>query len=284
MKLYGILITKDDDLIVEEWFQENHHRFHKLAVVDGSKSGLTENIARRYPNTIYLRDPQTHITDQTLRKHGWDAIAGEIERGDFVAICHVDEFYIHDPRAMMVEGAFNIVLWLPLVMLPHPSEAEAWIKSPNKSPRPHFRHYWWRTTQTPHCEHRMFRYVKEPFWNTELTVKGCGVIPHNYFSETVCTATPLYLHYKIVNLSAEAYAGDGNLKKSSLNTGLPKPVEGISDLFFWEDNPFTDGYYRFDNDHGKILERFGNPPRITIVDDKVTLVNDRMQDLMTIER
>ena len=216
MKLYGILITKDDDLIVEEWFKENHHLFHKLAVVDGSRAPLTEEIVRRYPNCIYLRDPDTHITDQTLRKHGWDAIAGEIELGDWVAICHVDEFYLHDPRAMMVDGAFNVVLWLPLVMLPHPSEAESWIRSRNKSPRQHFRHYWWRTTMTPHCEHRMFRYVKEPFWNTEIRKRGCGVIPHNYFQETVCTATPLYFHYKIVSLGASAYGGDGQLKKSSL--------------------------------------------------------------------
>lgn len=73
-KLHGLLITKDDDLLVEQWFKENHAVFDTIVVVDGSLSGLTRRIVDQYSNTVYMRDPKCHITDQTLRHHGWQEL------------------------------------------------------------------------------------------------------------------------------------------------------------------------------------------------------------------
>lgn len=279
MKLLGLLITKDDDLMVKDWFQENASRFDSIAVVDGSTSDFTKQICANYSNVLYTRDPDTHITDQTLRKQGWDLLKEVAEFGDWVVICHVDEFYIHDPRDFTGDTA-NVIMWLPLVVLPHPSEAEAWIISQKRRPRHLFRHYWWRTTQIPHVEHRMFRYVKEVQWNTEIKKPGCGVLPYNYYSESVSPFTPLYYHYKLFDLDVNAFTDDGSFAKSSLETGVFRSVKGMADLFFWEAAPFGDGYYAFDDDHTKILRRFGNPPRITFnATDSAVIVNDRDQIL-----
>jgi hypothetical protein len=88
----------------------------------------------------------------------------------------------------------------------------------------------------------MWRYVKEPLWNLEIREPSCGTIPYNYISEQIVVEVPLYFHYKCYDLSWEAYLGDGSSAKSSLNTGLPRPVKGFDDLFFDEDRPFEDGY------------------------------------------
>jgi hypothetical protein len=287
VKLLGLLITKDDDLMVEDWFQENAGRFNSLAVVDGSTSDFTKQVCTNYANVRYTRDPDTHITDQTLRKHGWELLKEVAEIGDWVVICHVDEFFIHDPRDFAVDHA-NVVMWLPLVVLPHPSEAEGWIVSKKRRPRHLFRHFWWRTTKAPHLEHRMFRYVKEVKWNTEIRKPSCGVIPHNYYDELVSPFAPLYYHYKLFNLDINAFTDDGLFAKSSLGTGVPRRMKGVEDLFFWEAAPFGDGYYAFDSEHTKILNRFGNPPRIKITTtDGAVIVNDldqilHVQDLRSI--
>ena len=274
-KLHGLLITKDDDLLVEEWFRENHSVFNTLVVVDGSTSGLTKRVASQYSNTVYMTDPNCHITYQTLRHHGWQELVKIASMGDWIFICHVDEFYIHDPRAL-IQAQGNLMFWMPLVVLPHPLEAYDWIKSENKNPRQLFKHYWWRQGTLPHLEHRMWRYVKEPFWNTQLTAPSCGTIPHNYMDEKIVVQVPLYFHYKCYDLSWEAYLSDGSSAKSSLNTGLPRRVKGFDDLFFDEDRPFEDGYFHFDSDTTKIFERFGNPPRIGLgPDGKAVVINDQ---------
>jgi hypothetical protein len=274
MKLHGLLITKDDDLLVEEWFRRNNVFFDSIVVVDGSVSDFTRSCVTKYSRVIYLRDPESHITDQTLRKHGWEALTNFAEIGDWIFICHVDEFYIHDPRALMACSG-NVMLWLPLLVLPHPSEAESWITAKEKSPTSLFKHYWWRNRQLPHVEHRMWRYIKEPFWNTEIRRPSCGVIPYNYSDETICGAVPLYYHYKCFDLSLSAYRGGGEFSKSQLNTGLPRPIAAFDDLFFYDDRPFTDGYFAYDNDHSKVFSRFGNPPRLVIGERGPAIINDQ---------
>jgi hypothetical protein len=210
-----------------------------------------------------MTDPKCHITDQTLRHHGWQELEKIANFGDWIFICHVDEFYIHDPRTMThLPG--NVMLWMPLLILPHPTEAYGWIKSKDKNPRKLFNHYWWRQGTLPHIEHRMWRYVKKPFWNIELRNPSCGTIPHNYIDELIAEQVPLYFHYKCYDLSFNNYRKDGSNAKSSLNTGLPRKVNGFDDLFFDENKPFEDGYFNFDRDASKIFLKFGNPPRIRL--------------------
>jgi hypothetical protein len=120
----------------------------------------------------------------------------------------------------------------------------------------------------------MWRYIKEPYWNIELKTPSCGTIPHNYYNEIISIEVPLYYHYKCYDLSWDSYLNNGSTKKSSLNTGLPRKINGFDDLFFDEDKPYEDGYFNFKKATSEIITNFGNPARISIDSDgKAAVIN-----------
>ena len=292
-RLFGLMITKDDDLIIEKWMLKHAGLFEKIAVVDGSTTHFTRDLCARIPNAIYRRDPDTHITDQTLRHEGWQGLKPFVSPGDWIFICHADEFYVHDPRFFLDQtGTGNVVIWLPLVVLPHPDEAAAWIKSSDKDPTSLFNHVWWPAGQDPHVEHRMWRYVKEPVWNLETKRPGCGVIPYNYWNEKINNTVPIYLHYRCFDLNINAYhSDDGSYKKSAWNqgviepnaekAGLGRPIQSFADFFFHEERP-PEGSNQICLKFGEnALELLGNPPRLVWDHQlgKVKLINKRGDEL-----
>ena len=274
MRLHGILITKDDNLIIHSWFRECRKYFDYLVVVDGSTQNLTRELCAAHKDTIYIRDPETRPTDHTLRHHGWEHLKDHVELGDWIFVCHVDEFYIDNPRDYL-QSQNNLFYWFPLLILPHPSEAVEWIMNEQTDPIKLFKHFWWRSNSLPHLEHRAWRYTKEPIWNLNIEVPQIGVIPLNFMAEIPDTRCPLYYHYKCYNLDLSNYKQDGTYANTGLNTGLHRPIKKIQDLFFYEGHPFGDGYYSFSSNHNLIRKKFGNPPRIGFDDDnKIAVFND----------
>ncbi len=286
-KLFGIMITKDDDLIIGPWLEKHSHIFEKIAIVDGSTSNYTKDLSSKFSNIVYCRDPDSHITDQTLRNEAWKRLRPYVSLGDWIFLCHADEFYIHDPRSILNNPDLgNLVFWLPLVILPHPDEAGAWIKSKSKDATTVFKHFWWKAGENPHVEHRMWRFVKEPFWNLEIRKPSCGVIPHNYASEKISSVVPIYLHYRCYNLDLSAYnSSDGSYKKSAFtqgigaatasNHGIGRMVNNFEDFFFYEDRPPAGKNQVCLNFNEKTLEVFGNPPKFALnQSNQVVLVND----------
>lgn len=259
--LHALLLTKDDDLIIGAWLERHHHLFHRISVVDGSRGDRAERLCASYPNVLHRRDPPGLITDQTLRHAAFEQLRPHASPGDWIFIAHPDEFLIHDPRAFMgVE--VNLMMWLPLPVLPHPSERAAWQASTDRNPVPLFRHYWWRQGQLPHCEHRMWRWVKEPAWDLTSPRKSSTVIPVNYHDEAMSSGLPLYLHYKCFDLDVARYDSTGSSTVSGLNTGLPVGVRSLDDFFFDEQRPFGDGYFHCAPYTGPaaVFEQFGHPP------------------------
>lgn len=275
MKLHAIMITRNDDLLIENWLDQHAALFDTIAVVDGSDSDFTKNACARIPHLRYTSDPEGLITDQTLRHHGFALIRDVVAMGDWIFIAHPDEFLIHNPRAFM-ERPENVMMWLPLHILPHPSEAEAWRATGGRNPRGLFRHFWWRKGKPPHCEHRMWRMVKEPFWDLACEQKSTTVIPANYHNEPIGEVLPLQLHYKCVDLRLSCYREDGGFTNSGLGTGLLVTIQTDEDLFFDEQHPFEPGWQfaRFESIN-TLLERFGNPPRVAVLPSgEVVVVNN----------
>jgi hypothetical protein len=293
-KLFGIMITKDDDLIIGPWLNKHSNLFEKIAVVDGSTTDYTKNLTKKFSNIIYCRDPDSHITDQTLRHEGWQHLKPFISLGDWIFLCHPDEFYVHDPRAVLNflnNSNADLCAWLPLVVLPHPDEASTWIKSKDKDATSIFKHFWWSAGQRPHVEDRMWKYVKEPFWNLEIRTPGCRVIPHNYFEQIVSNIVPIYLHYRCYNLDIASYnQNDGSYKKSTFNQGksdtdekhgIGRMIRNFDDFFFHEDHPPIGANQiclEFDENILKIL---GNPPRVFLdaLTNKTRIINNKGEDL-----
>ena len=169
------------------------------------------------------------------------------------------------------------MFWLPLLILPHPSEKLVWQQTGGQRPAAIFQHYWWRTGQLPHCEERMWRFVKEPEWDIVSTQKSSMVIPINYHNEPHSTLLPLYFHYKCYDLHPGAYNEHGLSTKSNLNTGLPSTVKDVDNKFFDENNCIGEGYesYARRESMESILLQFGNPPQaIVLPDGTMQIVNN----------
>ena len=49
-KLFGIMITKDDDLIIGPWLNKHSNLFEKIAIVDGSTTDYTKNLSKTFSN------------------------------------------------------------------------------------------------------------------------------------------------------------------------------------------------------------------------------------------
>jgi hypothetical protein len=278
-KLYAILITKNDHLIIESWMTRHAAGFDAVSVVDGSDHDATEIICRRYANVLYRKDPPGLITDQTLRHAAMQSLRPLLKANDWIFIAHPDEFLIHHPRQFM-HVPTPLVLWLPLVVLPHPSERDMLLEQTRQAfdPSRVFQHYWWRTGQLPHCEFRMFQLVKPDHWDLESTQKSTTVIPPNYANLSVCSLFPLYFHYKIYDINLARYGANGLFVDSGLGTGLNHEVAGLDDLFFSEQRPWGDGYSSVAKQNNYILEQFGNPPHaVTGPNGRVKIVNDRGQ-------
>ena len=262
-KLYALMITKDDDLLIGDWLMRHSHLFDAIAVVDGSSSSVTENHARQYPNIVYTKDPPGLITDQTLRHAGYQLLAPYIRHGDWVFTAHPDEFLIHNPRSFMGITS-HVMYWFPLVVLPHPSERDRYLQDDYR-PVADQRHYWWREGRLPHLEWRMWRVHKEPVWDLKLEKKSSFVMPVNYYNEPASALSPLYWHYKLPSLKLDLYSKDGKNLKSQLDTDLcGNQIESFDSMLFDESHIFGDGYNVFAKmtSDTEVLLRFGNPPRI----------------------
>ncbi|WP_044563051.1 glycosyltransferase family 2 protein [Azospirillum sp. B4] len=269
MKLHAILITRNDDLIIEDWLERHHHMFDTIAVVDGSDGDFTRTACAPYPNIRYGTDPASPITDQTLRHHGFELLRGDITEGDWIFNAHPDEFLVHDPHSFM-DLPWNLFLWLPLHILPHTSEMDAWHAMGGRRPIALFRHFWWRRGRLPHCELRMWRFVREPVWDLENPKPSSEVIPMNYLGEPLPNCMPIYLHFKCYDPRPEMYEADGRAKRSQLETGVPGRSAGEG-FFFDEEHPYMEegevwNVARFTS-VADLLTRFGNPPRV-IHDDQ----------------
>lgn len=272
--LHALLLTKDDDLIIGTWLARHHGLFRTISVVDGSRSDRTARLCAQYANTLHRRDPEGLITDQTLRHAAFEQLRPRLELGDWIFVAHPDEFLLHDPRSFMALES-NLMMWLPLPVLPHTSDRAAWEASTDKDPVQLFKHYWWRQGSLPHCEHRMWRYVREPVWDLQNPKKSTTVIPLNVHGESISSALPLYLHYKCFDLNVQRYDAAGSSKVSGLNTGLPVGVSTIDDFFFDQERPFGDGYFHcapFTNSEA-VFAQFGHPPIVQQGPDGLQIVN-----------
>jgi hypothetical protein len=249
-RLFGLMITRNDMPILERWFERHSHLFEAIAVVDGSDDDNTEQLCSKIPHVLHRRDPAPPLTDQTLRAAGWEMIASSVSHGDWVMLCHPDEFYIHDPRCFL-RVRQPLIKWSALHVLPHPSEREAWeMGEADGDVTKLFHHYWWREDGSATVEIRMFRVDIEPDWDLSDRQPSTFVIPKNYLGRKAYRKLPAYLHYKIQYLDPSRFRG-GQYVDSNLNTGLgSRKVMTIEDLFF--DHKRTWGH--------KDFERYSNDP------------------------
>lgn len=242
MKLYGLLITKDDESIFEEWCREQLPLYDAVVCLDGSDTFATEKIAAAYPEKlIYLHERNytiEHKTDHGLRAVVHQEIVERFGMDHWVMCCHADEFCYHDPRKIAVKAqreGYDAVAWFSLQFYPHPDEREAWERNPPLPILQRSRHFHWsyRGDGYPWLEDRLYRNGPQIAWDnvTHGCVRPLGV-------ERKAPYHPLLLHYKVFTTELAWYEANGertyyrtHWRDSPSRTGLPFQIGKRGGLF-----------------------------------------------------
>jgi len=242
MKLYGLMITKNDHEIFAEWCRDQLPLYDAVVCLDGSDSDRTANLAAEFRSRlIYLHERDysiAHQTDHGLRQVVHQEIVRRFGIDNWVMCCHADEFCYHDPRKVVQAVAprgYNLVGWHSLHFVPHPSELPDWARRCRLPVRQRFRHYHWdyRSSGLPWVEDRLYRNGPLVAWDsvTHGSVRPCHL-------DRVAPVRPILCHYKVFTTELGWYQPEGG--KSFFRhhwagqrhrTGLPFRVERPEDLF-----------------------------------------------------
>lgn len=247
---YGLLITKDDGELAAPWFRLNLRYFDGLACLDGSADSQTATVATRYSHVAYVQESDAkivHLTDHGLRAAAYDLLVDRWGRVGWVTLCHLDEFFYHDPRKCCQraerEGAEGIE-WYALHFLPHPGDRADWDVRQQEAPHLRFRHYHWDYggSGQPWREFRSFRNSERIAWDP--TVHG-STSPLGRGG--LASFHPAYRHYKVYAIEPGQYE---NVEKAAVRrrhwqgaekgrTGVPWNVRSAEDLFVAHFEPYA---------------------------------------------
>jgi glycosyltransferase involved in cell wall biosynthesis len=129
MQLIGLLMTYNEEFIIEEMMRANLPYFDKILVLDGS-TDRTPEILKSFDNVVhYLHDsdivPKRKITDgarQFLLEKAWEMYGHE----GWFHLLHADEMVVDDPRVIAQraedQGA-ELVNWHNLNFFLHSSQS-----------------------------------------------------------------------------------------------------------------------------------------------------------------
>lgn len=248
MKLYGLLITKEDQAILADWCRSQLDLYDAVVCLDGSDSPATRQIVKQFSRRlIYLHErdwPEAARTDHGLRGVVHREIVRRYGVDNWIMCCHADEFCYHDPRKVAVladRSGYDGVSWFSPLFYPHPSEFAAWAERPQVLQA--FRHYYWsyHGDGFPWCEDRLYRNGPQVGW--DATTHG-SVRPHHV--ESWAPFHPILRHYKVITTDLGWYEKTDRCtffrqhwQGQSHRTGLPFPVRRLADLFVKSVPEFT---------------------------------------------
>lgn len=262
MRHLGLMITKDDEAILGHWFDDNLRYFDEVWVLDGSVSGASRDICQAHRPVRYIHEQDAFVpyrTDHGLRWTPYRLIVDEVGYGDWITLCHSDEFFYHDPRkccAQAERDEADGIWWFAPHFLPHPEDLPDADAIASRRPQDRFRRYHWSRagSGTPWMEFRSFRVGPAVAWDPPR--HGC-TRPDGL--QRMARFHPVYRHLKVFSVSL---AGLRNEAGSALfdqhwqgvvsgRTGLPFNVCSPQDLFVakLQDYEQCDAFSgRFDHD------------------------------------
>jgi hypothetical protein len=242
VKLYGLMITKDDHDVFGDWCRDQLALYDAVVCLDGSAGRDTERLAARFPDRlVYLNERDhriAHKTDHGLRDVVHREIASRFGFDNWVMCCHADEFCYHDPRKVAARAereGYDAASWYSLHFYPHPSELPDWVRRMSLPVWERFRHYHWDHCGSgrPWREDRLYRNGPRVGWDgiTHGSVRPHGLVRPAPFH-------PALRHYKVTSTNLAAYepSGPNTFYRSHWaglrhRTGLPFPANCPEDLF-----------------------------------------------------
>lgn len=253
----GLLITKDDDEIVGPWFRENSRYFDEIVCLDGSRSDHAFKAAAAEPNVVYVHERDVGgimRTDHGLREAAHRILVNRHGHHGWVTLCHVDEFFYHDPRkccSLAESAACDGMRWYSLHFLPHPNDLahREYLRALPAHLR--FRYYHWdyEATGKPWEEFRSFRNTPSIHWQSSSHGS-----PQPLGCRRIAEIHPTLLHYKVFSLDPSWYASEAGWTRFAHHweevqvgqTGLNWVANSIEELFVDHYAP----YGRCDYFHG----------------------------------
>jgi hypothetical protein len=241
-RLYGLLITKDDQAVFADWCKDQLQFYDGVVCLDGSDGDETARIAERFGSRlVYLRERDLvipHKTDHGLRDIVHREIVCRFGAGHWIMCCHADEFCYHDPRKVVVaaeRGGFDQVSWFSPHFYPHPEEWPDWERRRRMPVPERHRYYHWkyRGDGLPWCEDRLYRDRPGVEWDgrTHGSVRPLGLTRSAPFH-------PILRHFKVLvtdpefyDVSASAAHYRTHWSGTTGRTGVPFPVRQERDLF-----------------------------------------------------
>lgn len=242
MRLYGLLITKDDHEVFGNWCRDQLPLYDAVVCLDGSGGEDTERIAQGFRDRLlYFHESHfylPHKTDHGLRHVVHREIVRRFGTDNWVMCCHADEFCYHDPRKAAVQaqaGSFDRVDWYSLHLYPHPDDLARWDELRRLPVPERIRHYHWdyRGSGLPWVESRMYRNGPRVKW--ERITHG-STVP--YGVGRPAPFNPILRHFKVYDVDPSSFeaAGDCTYYRTRWpglpnRTGLPFPVRLPEDFF-----------------------------------------------------
>ncbi len=242
MDLYGLMITKDEHAIFDDWCRHQLPLYDAVVCLDGSAADATAEVAVHYADKlVYLHERDfaiRHKTDHGLRNVVHQEIVRRFGVGNWIMCCHADEFCYHDPRKVAVKAAregYDAVSWFSLHFYPHPEELQDWHRLKALPIPEQFRHYHWgcRGSGLPWLEDRLYRNSSKIKWDD--STHGSAA-PHNLGRPA--PFHPILRHYKVLTTELDGYdlGGGSTFYRTHWpglqhKTGLPFRVEHPEDLF-----------------------------------------------------
>jgi glycosyltransferase involved in cell wall biosynthesis len=242
MKLYGLMITRDDHEVFGAWCDDQLSLYDAVVCLDGSTSDGTARLARQFAGRlIYLHERDfdiPHKTDHGLRRVVHREIVRSFGSDNWIMCCHADEFCYHDPRKIAERAEreeFGLVSWFSPHFYPHPSELDDWEERSRRPFLERFQHYHWSHIGNgwPWVEDRLYRNRPEVAWDdvTHGSVRPRGVGKEAPYH-------PIFRHYKVIGIDLGAYERNGDKtyyrhhwSDQEHRTGLAFPVRHAQDLF-----------------------------------------------------
>jgi hypothetical protein len=242
MRLYGLLITRDDEAALGDWCRDQLRFYDAVVCLDGSASDATERALRPHGGrVVYLHERDRDIpykTDHGLRRVAHLEIVRRFGTDNWVMCCHADELCYHDPRkaaARAEAGGHGLVSWYSLHFFPHPDDLADWPSRQGLPVAERFRHYHWgyRGSGLPWREDRLYRNGPQVRWDQ---VTHGSVRPHRAGPEA--PFHPALRHFKVCTTDLGFYQAVGartvyrtHWAGLADRTGLPFAVRRFEDLF-----------------------------------------------------
>jgi glycosyltransferase involved in cell wall biosynthesis len=242
VRLYGLLITKDDHAVFADWCRDQLDLYDAVACLDGSESDATARLARQFSDKLhYLHERDftiRHKTDHGLRRVAHQEIVCRFGAGHWIMCCHTDEYCYHDPRQIAQKAeqeGFDQVSWFSPHFYPHPDELSDWPQRRLLPLSERFHHYHWNYLGNgfPWLEDRLYRALPGVEWDEET---HGNVRPHGL--KKPAPFHPTFRHFKVAIADPAWYEREDRCahyrhhwQGLENRTGLPYRVRTLEDLF-----------------------------------------------------